>query len=402
MKIMSETDLKIKILSHGVIFSQEALNFAFATSAKTQNLVYNKPKGVDNSRPQELIITSFVDNYKTVVSCVVPTSNKEHIFIDYKDNQLIASQNNKIFQNISLDFVKEPGYYSKKLLNGDNLKKYISSCGLDELNIIPYKGCAISSSCLFCGVNTVSKKENSKDIFTAFKLGKNNNWDLHKDVYLKNLCDAINLAKNDECFQEHLHLIIISGDLPNEELDIQSKIYADISDAIYPHIVDAATDGIVVVMMPPNDYNLLNKLKEAHISKIVFNMEVANEPYFSKYCPGKSNIGLEHIKNSLKKSVSIFGKGNVWSNFVLGLEPINLLENVCEELAELGIVAGANVLHIDSGSKLDCNPPSEADIIEFFNFLANLYRTYNFKPFYCGKALRTSLINEFFDNRILK
>ena len=61
-------------------------------------------------------------------------------------------------------------------------------------------------------------------------------------------------------------MIIISGDLPNEELDIQSKIYADISDAIYPHIVDAATDGIVVVMMPPNDYNLLNKLKDFFFS----------------------------------------------------------------------------------------------------------------------------------------
>lgn len=399
MKIMPETACKIKILANGVLFTDEALNYALKQNAKIQNLVYNKPAGTENSRPQELRIQC-VDGYETVVSCVV-TRHRSPIVIDIIDNKLVALEEHKIIKDINISFVEEPDYYKKRLSNGELVKKYVSSCGLDELNIFPWKGCAISKDCLFCGVNTVAKKENEDDSFTAFKIGKEGVWKNCKRSYLEKLEEAISIAKNDKCFEEHLHLILISGNLANNELDIQSEIYAEIAERIYPIISNKATEGIVSVMMPPNNFKLISKLKKSYVEKIVFNLEVGNEPYFSKYCPGKNDLGLEHINKALIEAVNVFGKGNVWSNFVFGLEPLDLIIKVCEDLALKGIVPSANVLHIDSGNRLDGEVPSEDDIAIFFSSVADIYRKYGLKPYYCSKALRTSLTNEAYEERII-
>lgn len=398
MKIMPETLCKTKILANGVIFSEKALLFALEQNAKIQNLVYNKPYGVSNTRPQELLIKG-PDNYETVVSCVVP-HNRFPIMIDYKNGTLIASENGNPIEGIQLAFVEAPSYYKKQLQNGECVKNYVSTCGYDELNIFPWKGCAISKGCLFCGVNSIIQKKDDSDVFTAFKIGKEDIWQMVKQQYLNNLKEAINIAKKDSCFMKHMHVILISGDLPNEELDIQSLIYSDISEAIFPIVNDKATEGVVAVMMPPNNLNLINRLKESMVEKLVFNLEVGNEPYFSKYCPGKADIGLAHINKALDKAVEIYGAGNVWSNFVFGLEPLDKALNICENLAERGIVPSANVLHIDSGNRLDCDVPQEKEILEYYYNISEIYKQNGFSPYYCAKALRTSLTNEAFEGRI--
>ena len=399
MIIMPETLCKTKILSNGVMFSAEALSFALEQNAKIQNLVYNKPYGVSNSRPQELLIQG-PDNYETVVSCVVPR-DRTPVLIDYKNGKLFASADGKIMEDIQISFVEEPAYYKKFLQNGECVKNYVSTCGFDELNIFPWKGCAISKGCLFCGVNTVAQKKDDNDVFTAFKIGKKDVWKNIKQQYLSNLKEAINIAKSDKCFSEHMHVILISGDLPNEELDIQTLIYADISEEIYPVVKDIATEGVVAVIMPPNDLNLIKRLQEAKVEKLVFNLEVGNEPYFSKYCPGKADIGLTHINQALDKAVELYGAGNVWSNFVFGLEPLDKALNICEGLAKRGIVPSANVLHIDSGNRLDCDVPQAKEILEYYYSISEIYKQNGFKPYYCAKALRTSLTNEAFEGRII-
>ena len=184
-------------------------------------------------------------------------------------------------------------------------------------------------------------------------------------------------------------------------MDIQSQIYAEIAENIKSKVTNKLSEGIVVVMTPPKDVNMLIKMKDSGIQIVVFNLEVGNEPWFSKYCPGKSELGIDFFENKLKQAVNIFGKGNVWTNFVLGLEPVDKLIEVCRELAKFGIVPGANVLHFDKGNQLDCSRPKKEDVIYFFTELSKIYRENNIKPYYCSKALRTSLSNEAFDGRII-
>ncbi len=90
----------------------------------------------------------------------------------------------------------------------------------------------------------------------------------------------------------------------------------------------------------------------------------------------------------------------MWTNFVLGLEPVDDLLAVCRTLALDGIVPSANVLHFDEGNQIDCAPPSLNDVAHFFIELNRINCAQDFRPYYCAKALRTSLTNEAFAQRL--
>lgn len=394
--VMAETYVKAKILTSGVIFSKRAIEHAVKCNVKGQNLVYNAPACLDSYRPQELRLKHY-DGYETVVSCVSPCSENP-VVIGIENDGLIAVVGGRKVDDILVEFVKEPEYYREKMSNNLRVKDYVSACGFDELNILPWLGCAISKGCLFCGTNTVENM-NKSGAMTAFDVSKRGAWEKNKEDYLKNLKEAVFIAKKSQCYNEHMHVIIISGDLCDEKLDEQTKIYAEIARTI-KDAVSEATEGIVAVMMPPHNFELLEELYGSGVSKVVFNLEVGDEVLFNKYCPGKSNIGYAHIMNSLYRAVEVFGRNNVWTNFVLGLEPTDKLLQMNEELAASGIVSSANVLHIDKGNRLDCTVPDYDTVINYFYKQADILKKYNQVPFYCSKALRTSLSNEAFEGRI--
>ena len=61
-------------------------------------------------------------------------------------------------------------------------------------------------------------------------------------------------------------------------------------------------------------------LHESGVQKVVFNLEAITENGFNKYCPGKSDLGYGFFIERLRYAIDIFGKGNVWTNLVFGLE----------------------------------------------------------------------------------
>lgn len=395
--IMAETFLKAKILTSGVSFSDTALEYALKHNAKKQNMVYNAPVNADRIRPQELFITH-CDGYRTVVSCVAPCSSSP-VQITVEDEKLVAKVENRYVEDVDITFVQEPSYYQQRISRGTYVKEFVSACGYDELNIIPWRGCDISKGCLFCGSNAIAA-ESEHGTLTAHMISISDVWEKKKDTYLRDLTEAVHLAKKAACYKEHMHVIIISGDLCDEKLDYQAEIYAQIAEKIYPEIREKAKEGVVAVLMPPKNFELLKKMSLSGIDKVVFNLEVGNENLFNQYCPGKRNIGYRHILNALSESVDIWGTGNVWTNFVLGLEPIDGLLALNARLAKEGIVSSANVLHLDKGNRLDCQVPSYDTVIKYFYELASVLKENNQLPFYCSQALRTSLSNETYEGRI--
>lgn len=400
MILSPETDLKAEILTRGVIFTTAALDCAARVGAKGQNLVYNAPKGFAQGRPQELFLEA-EDGYRTVVSCVSAHGKSEPVIVDVATSgQLMCRIGEQAASNrVKVSFVKQPEYYAKRLTNGDLAQKYISACGYDELNIIPWKGCLISNVCRFCGVNSVAVKNPSDALHAAHLRPNSLGWEATRTSYLANLSESIDFALQAECYSEHMHVILISGNLPDDQLDLQADIYCDIASHINDQVTSKSTEGIVAVITPPHDLSRLDKLKQAGVAIVVLNLEVGNDPWFSKYCPGKSALGRDFFIDRLKHAATVFGRGKSWTNFVLGLEPVDELLALCEDLAVHGIVSSANVLHVDEGSHLDCDPPTKETVIRFFHGLAQINLRHGFDAFYCAKALRTSLSNEFQDGR---
>lgn len=396
--VEEETYLKAVILSRGVIFSDEALKVSVKENAKRQNLVYNMPQNASYSRPQELIICNSVDGYSVVVSCVASVPNRKPVLVDTdKQGRLIACVDGKYIENVVIDFVREPEYYSKKLSNGEIVKKYVSACGLDELNIIPWKGCAISKHCRFCGINNFIHT----DDLSAQRISKNRfEWENSCEQYLNCLEESVSIAIKSKCYAEHAHIILIAGNLDNANLDFETQIFAKIADRINPLVKNVSDEGIIAVITPPNKKELLLDLQTAGVKKVVFNLEAITEDSFNSYCPGKADLGYDFFVDRLKYALGIFKKGNVWTNLVYGLENKEEMLVKCETLIKEGIVISANVLHLDKGNSLDCSVPLMNDVIDFFYRLEVLNNKEGFKPFYCSKALRTSLSNEAHNLRI--
>lgn len=397
--IKEETFLKSYILTHGVSFSKKCIKEALRRKCKQQNLVYNMPLNASTIRPQELIITNTIDDYSVVVSCVVEHKDSNPAYIDVDNqNNIFAKIEDKVIPNVSIDFVKEPNYYSKELRKGVPIKKYVSACGLDELNIIPWKGCALSKKCSFCGVNNFI---DNKD-YNAFTISDDyDKWIKMRDTYLNDLKKSIKIASEDTCYKEHMHTILISGNLKDKDLDYETDIFCEIAKFIKDEINCLSNEGIILVITPPNDITKINNLKESGVRTVVFNMEAIIPKYQKLHCPGKYALGRDFFKERLLYATKVFEKGHTWSNLVLGLEPIDEMLPVCEEYANNGVVLSANILHLDKGNTTVSSIPSMKDAVTFFYELDKINSKYDFLPYYCSKALRTSLSNEVHDYRIV-
>jgi len=409
----AESLAKVYILTNGVHFTNAALIHADNVNAKRQNGVYNLPAynlNIDRNktilaRPQELLIEG-EDGYTVCSSAVAPVIGREYAILDCIDNELTIDTPRipEIGRKVkSIKFVKKPNYYDYILKSGRSITRIISACGYDEMNVLQWHDCAISKTCSFCGINSVLKHAGREvDLLHALdakKIKIADQWSLVKKHLLDETIEAINIAINDECYSKETHLILISGNLADHQLDEQARIYSDIAQKITSEFPRKFAEGIVAVTAPPNNTKLLWEMKESGIEIGVFNLEAYTPAAFSLHCPGKNRLGRDHYVETITKGVEVFGWGRSWCNFVLGLEPWSNLIEGCEVLAKNGITPGANILHHDHGARILIEPPSFNEAILFYSKLAKIYKKYGHVPYYCQLALRTSLANEAFYGR---
>ena len=425
--VKAESLAKAYVLTHGVQFTPSALRFASQVNAKQQNVVYNLPatdygrtqkhdEAMNScgspseerfNRPQELFFTGD-DGYTVCVSAVAPIPGREQAIVDFCEDRLtlVTPSMLDIGQKLNrLEFVPQPNYYDKQTSTGRSVQRWVSACGYDEMNIWPWHDCAISRTCTFCGINAVEKQAGRNlDLIHALDMRREPDvdrfWLTVRDEVVSEILQSVDLAIDDECYQDEIHLIIISGNLADNQLDAQARIYADLANAITRRHPGRFAEGAVAVTAPPSDLGLLRVMRENGIEVGVFNLEAFSPSAFERHCPGKCRIGRDRYLKTLEAGVEVFGWGKSWCNFVLGLEPPTDLLAGCEYLASIGVTPGANVLHRDHGASLRLDPPTLETVINFYRELANICRRHEQRPYYCQLALRTSLANEAFAGRL--
>lgn len=423
----AESLAKAYVLTHGVQFSDDALQCATEFNAKRQNAVYNLPvddsmwpeagrrhsvpSGSDRSaqldRPQELLLSGD-DGYTVCVSAVAPVHGREPARVEVRQGNLRLSTPSWHHLGDSLSqvaFVPEPTYYRRQTSSGRLVRRWVSACGYNEMNVWPWHDCAISQPCSFCGINFVQKQATqSADILHAIKIRRESDayqvWLSRRKAVLTEIAESVGMAIDDDCYREGVHLIIISGNLADSQLDAQARIYAEIATTIMGQFPTRFADGAVAVTAPPSDLELLWIMKNGGVGVGVFNLEAFTPEAFERHCPGKHRIGRAHYLATLVKGVEVFGWGRSWCNFVLGLESVPDLLAGCEELAAMGVTPGANILHRDHGASLNHEPPDLETVIGFYRELAAIYLRYDQRPYYCQRALRTSLANEAYVGRL--
>ncbi len=95
---------------------------------------------------------------------------------------------------------------------------------------------------------------------------------------------------------------------------------------------------VQVQLCPPEDLDLLARLKDAGADAIALNAESPDESVLARVAPAKAVIGLDRYREAWKTAVGIFGKNNVISFILAGLgENDDSIVQLCGELCEIGV-----------------------------------------------------------------
>jgi hypothetical protein len=166
------------------------------------------------------------------------------------------------------------------------------------------------------------------------------------------------------------------------------EYYIDVADAIKEKY--SSFYGVAIIGAPA-DLSVLPKYKEAGFSNISTNIEAWNKNIFAVMCPGKDkrNGGWQHWVDSLETSVDIFGKGNVHSTIVGGLEPKESTLEGIEYLASKGIICHFSAFRPEKGTALEGYRSPEASWHwDLLDKATDIYRNYGFTTLqmYSGPA----------------
>jgi hypothetical protein len=170
------------------------------------------------------------------------------------------------------------------------------------------------------------------------------------------------------------------------------RLYFEYIKAIYKILDDYGIKEkipIHLTCMPPSDLSLIKQLKDEGLDTISFNLECVSEKYFNRYCPGKAkSYGYSNMRNALNYAVNEFGKGNVFSITIMGIEPSEVFLPGIEKLLSDDIVPTLNIYHQDpySAHLMDVDEPNVESLIENTNKIGHMFKKYKCKPGLLGCA----------------
>ena len=233
-----------------------------------------------------------------------------------------------------VDFLSRPRFYNQKTASGNDMVKIGQIGGKDCLFFCYQNYCSHFSKneqCLFC--NLVATSETYDSVLRK-----------------KDTEDIGEVAK--AAFSEgNVKHVLLTGGCFNHQKEIE--LVSNIVKSIKKHTDFDSVPG-TILPSPPKSMEEIQKYHDSGIQAIGFSMEIWNEKLYQAICPGKSkSVSHEAFVDSIENAVKVFGEGNVYGVFVMGLEPkATFLEGV-RVLAGLGANVVPFVWSPNPGSKLE-------------------------------------------------
>lgn len=400
-KLSDLTKLKIKILNEGLFFQPITLFSDILNEIDFKNkTIFKKPlsngKSVyDESKRNEIIPSELIlekGKNRSIVKCRYNPDST--IQIKYEDNKLKIYEN-ELPYNLNVKFVKDKEVLNKKIDDKFSVGDYVDIVGEDRISMLLFEGCynwICGNQCKFCDLHPkrINEKVCRPTLNNLYKYKDIDEWwNTQKKIFFKNTNLSLKKILEKTNF-EHNHIFIMAGNLNNSE-----KVWKFLLEFVenLSNQFDLSTFDTIVNVCPHDKIESIEKLKGFGIKQVQYNLEIANKEKFTYTCPGK--IQYDTFINKLHEAVNIFGKGNVRSNFVLGLQDINELIYECEKFAKNGIVSDYSVFQPKKNTPyFSIQPPSMKDVIQFTDQLTDIYLKYNQKPIFCSMSSRSSIVNE--------
>jgi len=231
-----------------------------------------------------------------------------------------------------VSWLRRPRYYDEKTAKGNEMIKIGQIGGKDDLFFCYQNYCshfAKNKQCGFCNLVSTSNVYDSV-------------------VRRKDAGEIGEVTKAAWAEGDVNHVSITGGCInPKREITIVSEIFESIREY-------TGFDTVPGTLLPsPAKGDAIDKYFETGVGSLSFAMEVWDKKYYEAICPGKSeSTSHDDFVESIKKAVGVFGEGNVYTIFVMGLEPKETFLEGVNTISELGANIIPFVWSPNPGSKL--------------------------------------------------
>jgi len=198
--------------------------------------------------------------------------------------------------------IPRPQYYDKQTQNGVTMRQ-IAQIGGEDCFFICYQNyCSHfhqQQQCAFC--NLVATHETYQSVVTK-----------------KRIDDMVETAVAAFAEGNCEHILLTGGcSHQQKERDVVVAIVEGIRDAL-------GADRVPGTILPSAtiEQTHIRRYYEAGIGAIGYSMEIWDSAFYQAICPGKAkSTPHDTFVDAVRKAVRIFGDGNVYVVFVMGLEP---------------------------------------------------------------------------------
>lgn len=211
---------------------------------------------------------------------------------------------------LPVTFEKRPQWLSRRLEDGRQMSSIFVLASPDRLLGFPIRYCAFyqpEDICRFCCLNPVGKN-----------IAKG---DGYHDVIMSEAAAATCFAAAREEMSIR-HITLTGGALRDQRKE--AEIFARVSRELARVRDERQPDVAVQVMATALDEEGQDRLKDAGVDEVCFNMEVWEEHLWPEIVPGKNrHIGRANWMQRLAAAVDVFGRGRVFCQFVVGVEMVS-------------------------------------------------------------------------------
>ncbi len=240
-----------------------------------------------------------------------------------------------------ISWLKRPVFYNKKTSQNEEMIKIGQIGGEDCLFFCYQNYCshfAQNKQCLFCNLVSTSRTYNS--------------------VLRKKAKESIGEVAKAALDEGMVNYVLLTGGCFNSAKE--TEIVSQILESIKKH---TGRDRIPGTILPsPAKGDNIKKYYDTGIQAIGYSMEIWDDKLYQAICPGKSeNTSHEEFIKNIERAIAIFGEGNVYGVFVMGLETKETLLEGIRILSGLGANIVPFIWSPNPGSKLEGHRAPSAD-----------------------------------------
>jgi biotin synthase-related radical SAM superfamily protein len=317
--------LKAQLLVEGIRVAANTFK-GLGTKYKEQN---HGLFGWDFKNHKDIILP---DDFKLPDDTIVQFryNNNSHYNIRNTKNNLILFNNDNEICEIFL--IERPQFYNKKTTKNEDMKKIGQVGGEDCLFFCYQNYCSHfkhNKQCHFCNLVSTFQTYNSV-------------------LKCKNIDSIGEVAK--AAWDEKIinHILLTGGCYTSDnEIEHVTKIINSIKNKTGLSRINGT------ILPSPAKGDNIKKYFDTGIKSIGYSMEIWDEKLYEALCPGKSeHTSHKDFINSITQAIKIFGKGNVYAVFVMGLESRETFIHGIKSISELGANIVPFVWSPNPGSKL--------------------------------------------------